>query len=79
MNNQMNNPMGILNGFQNFMQNPLQFMAQKNIPQEFANDPNGAIQYLMNSGRISQAQYNQAKQIADQLRNNPMFGKMFNK
>ncbi len=54
--------MNPLNEFQSFMSNPIQFMAQRkiNIPQQYLNDPNGAIQYLMNSGRITQDQYNRA-------------------
>lgn len=77
-----NNPMqGFMAGFQNFMQNPVQFMAQRqlNIPQEYMNDPNKAIQYLMDSGRINQAQYNQAKQMAEQMKGNPALQQMFKK
>ena len=50
--------MNPLNEFQSFMSNPIQFMAQRklNIPQQYLNDPNGAIQYLMNTGRIPQDQ-----------------------
>ena len=51
----------------NFQQNPMQFMAQRglNIPQEYAADPDGAIQYLMNSGKLTQQQYNFAAQFAN--------------
>jgi hypothetical protein len=49
-----------------FQQNPMQFLAQKglNIPQQYQNDPNGAIQYLMNNGQLTQQQYNWASQFA---------------
>lgn len=49
-----------------FQQNPMQFMAQRglNVPQEYAGDPNAAIQYLMNSGKLTQQQYNFAQQFA---------------
>lgn len=70
-------PNNIMQGFQAFMKNPMQYMS--GIPQEYANDPSKAIQYLMDSGRINQQQYNQAKQIADQMKNNPMFQQMFRK
>ncbi len=75
----MNRPMpnNFIHGFQTFMQNPMQYIS--GIPQEYANDPGKAIQYLMDSGRINQQQYNQAKQIADQMKNNPMFQQMFKK
>ena len=53
--------------FGSFQQNPMQFMAQRglNIPQEYAADPDGAIQYLMNSGKLTQQQYNFAAQFAN--------------
>lgn len=75
MNRQM--PNNFMQGFQAFMQNPMQYMS--GIPQEYAKDPGKAIQYLMDSGRISQQQYNQAKLMADQMKNNPMFQQMFKK
>ena len=50
-------------------QNPMQFLMQKrfNVPQNIASDPNAIIQHLMNTGQISQAQYNQAAQMAKQF------------
>ena len=70
--------MNPLNDFQSFMSNPIQFMAQRklNIPQQYINDPNGAIQYLMNSGRITQDQYNRAVNMSNQLQKDPNFMKM---
>lgn len=55
-----------------FMQSFQQFMAQKEqflsqIPKEMGTNPNQIIQNLMNSGRITQDNYNQAKTLADQL------------
>ena len=56
----------MLNQYQQFTQNPLQFLMSRNIniPQRFQNDPRGAIQYLMNSGRMSQNQFNRLSQMA---------------
>jgi hypothetical protein len=70
--------MNPLNDFQSFMSNPMQFMAQRklNIPQQYLNDPNGAIQYLMNSGRITQDQYNRAVNMSNRLQKDPNFMKM---
>lgn len=70
--------MNPLNDFQSFISNPIQFMAQRklNIPQQYLNDPNGAIQYLMNSGRITQDQYNRAVNMSNQLQKDPNFMKM---
>ena len=64
----MNN--NIMQMFQNFMQNPSAMLAQRgiNIPQNMMNDPNAIMRHLMSTGQISQAQYNQAQQMAQQFR-----------
>ena len=51
---------------QQFQSNPVQFLMQRNlnIPQEMLNNPQAAIQHLMNSGQMSQAQFNQFRQLA---------------
>lgn len=48
------------------MQNPQGVLQRLNLPKEI-NNPQQAIQYLMNSGRMSQQQYNQLRQMADQV------------
>ena len=55
--------------FQQFMHNPMQFMVQHklNIPQEYANDPRSAIEYLVKSGQRTQGQYNWIMQMANQM------------
>lgn len=65
----------MLGSFQQFMGNPFQFMLKNklNIPQEYMNDPNQAIQYLMNQGKLTQEQYNWALQQSKQIQNNPQF------
>ena len=59
----------IFQQFQQFRQNPMQWFASRgmNVPQEIANDPNAIIQHMMNNGKISQQQYNQAAQMAKQF------------
>lgn len=54
---------------QQLQQNPMQFLKKSgyNIPENM-NDPNAIIQYLMNSGQISQERYNQARQFASWFR-----------
>lgn len=73
--------MNNINDFMNLCQqmsqsgNPAQFISQRygvNLPQNIKTS-NDAFQYLLNNGRISQAQVNSAMQIG----NNPMFKKMF--
>ena len=66
----MNN---ILSMISQFRQNPMQMLMQKyKIPQNI-NNPQEIIQYLLNSGQVTQDQVNQAMQ----MRNNPMFKNMF--
>lgn len=69
-----------MNQFRGFMGNPMQMLMQNklNVPQSMANDPNAIIQHLMNSGVMSQEQYNQLKQTAGQIQNNPQFQQMMN-
>jgi hypothetical protein len=69
----------LFNAYTQLMQNPAQLLQQLNIPQEYVNDPQGAIQYLMNNGKITQQQYNSASNQLKQLQNNPMFNQLFNK
>lgn len=59
----------LMQQFNIFQKNPLQFLTQRNIsiPQEYANDPHGAVQYLMNSGRMTQDQFNKLSQMAQQM------------
>lgn len=63
----MVNPME--NQFNMFMQNPFQFLLSRNIniPQEYANNPQGAIQYLMNTGRMSQQTFENLRSKATQM------------
>lgn len=63
------NPQAVMGQFQAFKQNPMQFLMQHrlNIPQEYMNNPQGAIQYLMNSGHMNQQTYNQLQQMAKQF------------
>lgn len=60
--------------FNMFRQNPLQFLLSRgaNIPQNIANNPTAIVQHLMNTGQISQEQYNQAVQMARQINFNGM-------
>lgn len=65
MNMPFGNVVSFIQNFQQFMAQREQFLAQ--IPKEMGSDPNQIIQNLMNSGRITQDNYNQAKTLADQL------------
>lgn len=57
----MNN---IFNLYQQLKSNPVQILGQFGIPQNMSNNPQAVIQHMLNSGKISQAQYDQAMQMA---------------
>lgn len=65
--------------FMQFMQNPAAFFQQRGMqmpPQSALQTPQGMIEYLMNSGGVSQQQYNQAAAQAKQMQQNPQFMQM---
>lgn len=77
----MRDPFGsmqnLVQQFGGFVQNPMQFMLQRklNLPQNMnpLQNPQAAIQHLMNNGQLTQEQYNQVQQMARQIQNNPQF------
>ena len=54
---------------QSFNNNPMAFLASKGIdlPPQYANNPDGAIQYLMDSGKMTQQQYNYVQKMGRTL------------
>lgn len=61
----MSNPLFQMGQQGGGMPNVLQRFQQ--FQRMFSGDPKAQVQQLMNSGRVSQEQYNQAVQIANQL------------
>ena len=61
-----NNPMSQFNEMRS---NPLQFLANKgiNIPQQYANDPKGAVQYLITNGQMNNGMLNNLMQRAQMM------------
>ena len=59
----------IMSSLNALKQNPMQFLMQRkfNVPQNIQNDPNAIIQHLMNTGQVSQQQYNRASSMAKQF------------
>ena len=47
--------------------NPVEFMTQLNNLKSRGGDPSQMIQQMLNSGRVTQSQYNQAVQMAQQI------------
>ena len=66
----MNNINQIMNMYQQLRSNPMQLLARRfNLPQGMnMNNPNDIIQYLLNTGQISQQQLNSVVGMRD----NPM-------
>lgn len=59
--------------YSQFRQNPMALLGRRfNIPQGMGN-PEDIVQYLLNSGQVSQAQVNQAMQ----MRNDPQIRNLF--
>lgn len=56
-----------LNQFKQFMTNPGAMLNQMGIPQDIQKNPQAIIQHLMDTGRLSQAQYTQLQQQAKQI------------
>ena len=58
------NPLQIMQMVQSLQQNPVQFLQSRgfNVPQNI-NDPNAIIQYLMNTGQITQDQYQNVRRM----------------
>ena len=63
---QANNPMSQYGEMRN---NPLQFLANRgiNIPQQYANDPKGAIQYLISNGQMNNGMLSNLMQKAQMM------------
>ena len=56
----MNNFNDMMNLYNQMRQNPMQMLSKRfNLPQDMA-DPNEIIQYLLNTGQVTQSQVNQA-------------------
>lgn len=56
----------ISQSFNEFSQNPIMFLAKNNInvPNAYANNPKGLVQYYLSNGIMSQKQYNDLMSMA---------------
>lgn len=61
------NPVQLMQMLPQLKSNPMAILGQMGVPQNISNNPQAVIQNLMNSGRISQNQYNQAMQMAKNM------------
>jgi hypothetical protein len=60
------------------LQNPAAILQQAGINPNALQNPQAAIQDLLNSGRMTQEQYNQFYQMAQQLQGNPGIAQALN-
>lgn len=67
----MMNMMNMVQKFQQFRTNPVQALLSMNpglnIPQSIANNPQAVVQHLIDSGQMTQEQYSQLNQMANQF------------
>lgn len=69
-----------MSSFSEMMKDPKGYvMKNMGISEDIANDPDKIIQKMMNDGKITQEQYNSARNMAMQMQNNPMFRQMMNR
>jgi len=69
-----------MSSFSEMMKDPKQYVIKNmGISEDIADDPNKIIQKMMNDGKITQEQYNSARNMAMQIQNNPMFRQMTNR
>ena len=73
MNNMFGNMQYIMNEYNNFLQNPVQWLSQRNMqnPQQMMQNPQQAVQSMMNSGAMNNNQFSQIMSMAQMLRNMP--------
>lgn len=67
------NPFTMFQRFQQFRSNPVAALMQMNpnlnIPSNIANNPQAIVQYLLSTGQMTQDQFQQFSQQANQLQN----------
>ena len=73
MNNMFGNMQYIFSEYNNFLQNPVQWLSQRNMqnPQQMMQNPQQAVQSMMNSGAMNNNQFSQIMSIAQMLRSMP--------
>ncbi len=75
----MINMLNLFNQMQGALMNPMQFLMSRGFPQNALQNPQQAVQNLLNNGQMSQEQFNQFQQTARQLQSMPQFKQLFNR
>lgn len=68
-NSMFGNMSGMLKQFNDFRQNPVQFLVAKNynIPKDFNGSPQDLVQHLLNTNQMSQSQFEEVSSLAKQM------------
>ena len=68
----MGNFFNLFGNFSNLIQNPIGAIIGMgfNVPPHLQNNPQATVNYLRNSGQMSEEQFNQFSQMAQQFQNN---------
>lgn len=63
------NQMGIQEQLRQLQANPVQFLMQRrlNIPPELQNDPHAMVQHLLNTGQMTQADFNRLQGVVNNM------------
>lgn len=63
----MNNPLNMMQMLMQIKNNPMSILGQFGIPQNISSNPQDVIQYMMNNGKITQADYDKAVKQAQNM------------
>lgn len=67
--NELNGPTSLMGQFTQFMQNPFGFLIQRkiNIPEQYMNNPQAAVNYLVSTGQMDQNTLNNLRSRANNM------------
>jgi len=67
--NELNGPQSMPGQFAEFMQNPLMYLMKRNvrIPEQYSQNPQDAVNYLVSSGQMDQQTLNNLRSKASQM------------
>lgn len=73
MNNPFANMQYVMSEYGNFLQNPIQWLTQRNVPnpQQAMQNPQQMIQGSMGNGNVNNQQFNQIMSVAQMIQNMP--------
>lgn len=66
---ELNGPQSLIGQFESFMKNPMEYLVNKkiNIPEQYRNNPQDAVNYLVSSGQMDQQTLNNLRARASQM------------